>query len=111
MSNNKLTGGVDGVRGKVEASVVQAMPSRQRRVGFEGADVVKGEFDVGKEVRPAVRGERDMAGGEDGDNMVFGGAYCTLRREGTVIVGGDILIGDGGSDKKGGKVNRGFVIK
>jgi hypothetical protein len=39
------------------------MPSRQRRVGFEGAGVVKGEFDVGKEVRPAVRGERDMTGG------------------------------------------------
>ncbi len=63
MSNNKLTGGVDGVRGKVEGSVVKAMPSRQRRVGFEGADVVKGEFYVGMEVRSAVRGERDMTGG------------------------------------------------
>ena len=105
MSNNKLTGGVDGVRGKVEGSVVKAMPSRQRRVGFEGADVVKGEFDVGKEVRPAVRGERDMAGGEDGDNVVFGGAYCTLRREGTVIVRGDVLIGDVGGDKEGSKVS------
>ena len=105
MGNDKLTGGVDGVRSKVEGSVVQAMPSRQRRVGFEGADVVKGEFDVGKEVRPAVRGERDMAGGEDGDNVVFGGAYCTLRREGTVIVGGDILIGDVGGDKEGSKVS------
>ena len=86
------------------------MPSRQRRVGFEGAGVVKGEFDVGKEVRPAVRGERDMAGGEDGDNVVFGGAYCTLRREGTVIVGGDILVGDIGRDKEGSKVSGGFVI-
>ena len=63
MSNNKLTGGVDGVRGKVEGSLVKVMPSRQRRVGFEGADVVKGKFYVGKEVRPAVRGERDMTGG------------------------------------------------
>ena len=63
MSNNKLTGGVDGMRGKVEGRVVKAMPSRQRRVRFEGADVVKGEFYVGKEVRPAVRGERDMTGG------------------------------------------------
>ena len=93
------------MRGEVEGSVVKAMPSRQRRVGFEGANVVKGEFYVGKEVRPAVRGERDMAGGEDGDNMVFGGAYCTLRREGTVIVGGDILIGDVGGDKEGSKVS------
>ena len=63
MSDNKLTGGVDGVRGKVKGSVVKAMPSRQRRVGFEGADVVKGEFYVGKEVGPAVRGERAMTGG------------------------------------------------
>ena len=44
MNNHKLTGGVDGVRGKVEGSVVKAMPSRHRRVGFERADVVKGEF-------------------------------------------------------------------
>ena len=105
MGNNKLTGGVDGVRGEVERKVMEAMPGRQRRVGFEGADVVKGEFYVGKEVRPAVRGERDMAGGEDGDNVVFGGAYCTLRREGTVIVGGDILVGDARGDKESGKVS------
>ena len=63
MGNNKLTGGVDRVGGKVERSGMKAMPSRQRRVRFEGADVVKGEFYVGKEVRPAVRGERDMTGG------------------------------------------------
>ena len=43
--------------------------------------------------------------------MVFGGAYCTLRREGTVIVGGDILVGDKGRDKEGGKVSGGFVIE
>ncbi len=42
MSNNKLTGGVDGVRGKVEGSVVEAVPSRQSRVGFIGADGIKG---------------------------------------------------------------------
>ena len=105
MGNDKLTGGVDGVGGEIERKVMEAVPGRQRRVGCEGADVVKGEFDVGKEVRPTVRWERDMAGGEDGDNVVFGGAYCTLRREGTVIVGGDILIGDVGGDKEGSKVS------
>ncbi len=62
MSNNKLTGGVNGVRDEVEGGSVKAMPRRQRRIGFEGADVVKGEFDVGKEVGPAVRGKRDMTG-------------------------------------------------
>ena len=48
MNNNKLTGGVDGVRGEVEGSGVEAMPGRQGRVGFPGTDVVKGKFDVGK---------------------------------------------------------------
>ena len=43
--------------------------------------------------------------------MVFGGAYCTLRREGTVVVGGDILEGDNSSNKEIGKVRGGFVIK
>jgi hypothetical protein len=105
MGNDKLTGGVDGVGGEIERKVMEAVPGRQRGVGCEGADVVKGEFDVGKEVRPTVRWERDMAGGEDGDNVVFGGAYCTLRREGTVIVGGDILVGDVGGDKEGSKVS------
>ena len=38
--------------------------------------------------------------------MVFGGAYSTLRREGTVIVGGDILVGYKGGDKECGKVSR-----
>ncbi len=54
---------------------------------------------MGKEVRPAVRGERDMTSGKDGENVVFGGAYGTLRRESTVIVGGDILVGDKGRKK------------
>ena len=63
MGNNKLTGGVDGVRVKVERKMVEAMPSRQSRVGFVGEDGVKGEFNVGKEVRPAVRREGDMTGG------------------------------------------------
>ena len=51
------------MRGEVEGGSVKAMPRRQRRIGFEGADAVKGEFDVGKEVGPAVRGKRDMTGG------------------------------------------------
>jgi hypothetical protein len=43
--------------------------------------------------------------------VVFGGAYCALRREGTVVVGGDILVGDKGRDKEGGKVSGGFIIE
>ncbi len=36
--------------------------------------------------------------------MVFGSAYSTLRWEGAVVVGGNILIDDEGGDKEGGKV-------
>ena len=42
--------------------------------------------------------------------MVFGGAYRTLRREGTVVVGGDILVGYEGRDKEVSKVGGGFVV-
>ena len=48
MDNNKLTGGVDGVRGEVEGSGVEAMPGRQGRVGFPGMDGVKGKLNVGE---------------------------------------------------------------
>ena len=43
--------------------------------------------------------------------MVFGGAYSTLRREGAVVVGGDILIGNEGGDKTIGKVGRGLIVE
>ena len=43
--------------------------------------------------------------------MIFGGAYSTLRREGTVVVGGNVLVGDEGREKEGGKVSGGFVIE
>ncbi len=43
--------------------------------------------------------------------MVFGGADSTLRREGAVVVGGNIFIKDEGGDKKVGKVGRGLIIE
>ena len=42
--------------------------------------------------------------------MVFGGAYSTLRREGTVVIGGDILVGDKGGEEEGGEIGGGFVV-
>ncbi len=32
--------------------------------------------------------------------MIFGGAYSTFRREGAVVIGGHILVGYEGRDKK-----------
>ena len=49
--------------GKIEGDRVEAVPGGEGRVGFVGEDGVKGEFNVGKEVRPAVRREGDMTGG------------------------------------------------
>ncbi len=43
--------------------------------------------------------------------MVFGGAYSTLRWEGSVVVGGDILIGNDGDDKESCKVGRGLIVE
>ena len=43
--------------------------------------------------------------------MVFDGAYSTLRREGAVVVGGGILIGNDGGDKESGKVGRGLIVE
>ncbi len=40
MGNNKLTGGVDGVSGKVKGDRVKAVPGREGRVGLIRADVV-----------------------------------------------------------------------
>ncbi len=42
--------------------------------------------------------------------MIFGGAYSTLRREGTVVVGGNVLVGDEGRDEDGGEIGGGFVV-
>ncbi len=48
------------MRSEVKRNRVEAMPGREGRVGFPRSDVVEGEFDVREEIRPAVRGERDM---------------------------------------------------
>ena len=63
MSNNKLTGGVDGVSSKVKGERVEAMPGREGRVGFPRADGIECEFNGGEEIRPAGGGERDVTGG------------------------------------------------
>ena len=69
-----------------------------------GTEVVESELDDREKVGPAVRGERDMARREDSDDVVFGGADATLRRKGTVIVGGNVLIREEGRFEKGSQV-------
>ena len=67
-------------------------------------EMVEGELDDREKVGPAVRGERDMARREDSDDVVFGGADATLRGKETVIVGGNVLIGEEGRFEKGSQV-------
>ena len=69
-----------------------------------GTEVVESELDDREKVGPAVRGERDMARREDSDDVVFGGVDATLRRKGTVIVGGNVLIREEGRFEKGSQV-------
>jgi hypothetical protein len=45
---------------------------------------------------PAVRGEGDVGGRKDGDEVVFGGMNCSFRWEGAIFIGKDVLLGDRG---------------
>jgi hypothetical protein len=42
--------------------------------------------------------------------MIFSGAYGTLRREGTVVIGGNILVSDEGGEEEVGELRGGFVV-
>ena len=45
---------------------------------------------------PAVRGKRDVSGGEGGNKVIFGGSDPSLRGVGAVVGGWDVLKLDGG---------------
>lgn len=63
------------------------------------------------QVVPAVRGESDVGGREDGDDMVPGGTYSTFRRVKTMVEGRDILVGEVDGDEERSQVRRSFVVK
>ena len=62
MGNHKLTGGVDGVGGKVKGDRMEAVPGWEGRVGFKGEHVIEGKLNMGKEIRPAVGGKGHVRG-------------------------------------------------
>ena len=92
--NDKLVGGVNGVGGKAKGGTMQAMPGRNRWVGFPGSEDVECELGLGKEVRPAVGRKRDVDARHDRDNVVFGGMSRSFRREGAMVLGRGVFIGD-----------------
>jgi hypothetical protein len=52
-----------------------------------------------------------MARRENSDDVIFGGVDATLRGKGTVIVGGNVLIGDEGRFQKFSQIVGGFVVE
>ncbi len=58
-----------------------------------------------------VRREGDVGGREGGDEIVFGGTYGTFHREGAMVVGRDVLKGDGGRAEESGNVRRSLVVE
>ncbi len=73
--------------------------------------MVEGELGLGNQVVPAARGERDVGGREDSNDVVLGGTYCTFRRVGEMVKGRDILEGEVDGKEEGSEVRRSFVVK
>ena len=74
--------------------------------------MVKGELGLWEQVVPAVRGESDVGGRKDGNNMVLGGTYSTFRRVRPMVEGRDILVGEvNGDEGRKSQVRRSLVVK
>jgi hypothetical protein len=78
VGDNKLSGGVDGVGGKINGETVDAVPCRDGGVGCIGEEVIEGEFGLGEEFVPEVGGEFGMGGSERGDEVVFASPHATF---------------------------------
>ena len=107
----KLARGMDGMGGKVVGGTMETMIGRERGVEGPRTEMVEGKLGLWEQVVPPVRREGDVGSREDGDEMVFGGTYGTFRREGAMVVGRDVLKGDGGRAEEGGKVRRSLVVE
>ena len=109
--DDKLAGRVDGVGGKVKGHTVETMVGREGRVEGPFTHAVKGELGLWDQVVPAVRGESDVGGREDGDDMILGGAYGTFRRVRAMVERRDILVGEVDGDEESSQVRRSLVVK
>ena len=64
-----------------------------------------------EQVVPAVRGESDVGGRKDGNDMVLGGTYSTFRQVRPMVEGRDILVGEVDGDEERSQVRRSLVVK
>ncbi len=109
--DNELTGGMDGMGGKVVGGTMETMVGGERWVEGPGSEVVKGELGLWEQVVRAVRREGDVVGREDGDKMIFGGTNCSFRRVGAMVKGRDVLEDEVDREEKISEVRRGLVVK
>ncbi len=109
--DNNLTERMDGVGSEVEGHTVQTMVGREGRVEGPRTHMVEGELGLGNQVVPAVRGESDVGGRDDSNDVVLGGTYCTFRRVGAMVKWRDILEGEVDGKEEGSEVRRSFVVK
>ena len=97
--------------GKVVGGTMETMVSGERGVEGPGSEVVEGELGLWEQVVPAVRGESDVGGRKDGNDMVLGGTYSTFRRVRPMVEGRDILVGEVDGDEERSQVRRSLVVK
>ena len=50
---------------------MKTCPGRKGGVGGAGAEVIEGEFSVGEDFVPEIRGKVGVAGGEGGDQVIL----------------------------------------
>jgi hypothetical protein len=109
--DDKLAGRVDWVGGKVKGHTEETMVGIEGSVERPCTHVVKGELGLWEQVVPAVRGESDVGGRKDGNDMVLGGTYSTFRRVRAMVEGRDILVGEVDGDEERSQVRRSLVVK
>ncbi len=56
-------------------------------------------------------GNKYVGGREDGDKVVFGGRNCSFRRERAMVVGRNVLKGDGDRANERSEVRRSLVVE
>ena len=75
--------------------------------------MVEGELGGGKKIRPAIRGKGNVAGRQDGKEVVLPCADSPFCAVSAMVLGGNILALDGRlrGARKSGEFGRGLIIQ
>jgi hypothetical protein len=99
MGDGKLARGVDGMAEEVDGGAEKASVGGEGGIRFPRGKMIKGEFGVGEKAVPLGRGEVDVGGGVDGDEVVFERANVPLGNTRTVVFWGNTLNERGGGER------------